>query len=138
VGWAVGACIAARTDTLARLGPFDERAFMYAEDMDLGLRAADLGIETWFWPYARVLHQRAHATDKAFGGEPFELLAERRRSVLQERRGPAALRRDDLLQAATFANRIALKTLLRKPAEREKRQLRALRSAARRRGRSGR
>jgi N-acetylglucosaminyl-diphospho-decaprenol L-rhamnosyltransferase len=138
VGWAVGACLAARTDTLARLGPFDERAFMYAEDMDLGLRAAEHGIETWFWPYARVLHQRAHATGKAFGGEPFELLAERRRSVLHERRGPAALRRDDLLQAATFANRIALKTLLRKPAEREKRQLRALRAAAGRRGRSAR
>ena len=132
VGWAVGCCIAASTGTLRRLGPFDDRVFMYAEDMDLGLRAGEQGIETWFWPYARVLHHRAHATDRAFGAEPFDLLAERRRAVLGERRGEAARKRDDLLQAATFANRIALKTLLRQPASREKRQLRALLEARRR------
>jgi hypothetical protein len=86
-------------------------------------------VETWFWPHARVLHKRAHSTHPAFGGEPFELLAERRRAVIEQRRGSA--RKDDLLQAATFANRIALKALLRKPAEREKRQLRALRRARR-------
>jgi GT2 family glycosyltransferase/glycosyltransferase involved in cell wall biosynthesis len=137
VGWAVGCCIAARTETLRRLGPFDERAFLYAEDMDLGLRAADEGVETWFWPHARVLHHRAHSTDQAFGGEPLDLLAARRREVIEERRGPKARRRDDLLQAGTFANRIVLKTLLRRPARRERRQLRAL-IEARRRGRSAR
>src|SRR4051812_19779407 len=36
VGWAVGACLVARTDTLRRLGPFDEDAFLYAEDLGLG------------------------------------------------------------------------------------------------------
>jgi N-acetylglucosaminyl-diphospho-decaprenol L-rhamnosyltransferase len=135
VGWAVGCAIAASTDTLRRLGPFDEHAFMYAEDLDLGIRAAECGVETWFWPHARVLHHRAHATGKAFGGEPFELLAKRRREVLARRRGAAARTRDDLVQGATFANRIVLKTLLRKPATRERRQLRALLSV-RRRGRS--
>jgi GT2 family glycosyltransferase len=136
VGWAVGCCIGAATETLRRLGPFDERAFLYAEDLDLGLRAADSGVQVWFWPYARVLHHRAHSTDPAFGGEPYELLADRRRTVLAQRRGDAARNRDDILQAATFANRIALKTLLGKPAQREKRQLRALLRA--RRDRSGR
>ena len=126
VGWAVGCAFAASTETLRRLGPFDESALLYGEDLDLGLRAAASGVETWFWPHARVLHHRAHSTRKAFDGEPFELLAERRRDVLAARRGETARRRDDLLQAATFANRIALKTLLRKPAERERRQLRAL------------
>jgi GT2 family glycosyltransferase len=129
VTWAVGCAIAARTDTLRRLGPFDPTAFMYGEDLELGLRAAEQGVETWFWPHARVLHKRAHSTEPAFGGEPFDLLAERRRAVIEQHRGSA--RKDDLLQAATFANRIALKTLLRKPAEREKRQLRALRKARR-------
>ena len=129
VTWAVGCAIAARTDTFRRLGPFDPDTFMYGEDLELGLRAAEQGVETWFWPHARVLHKRAHSTEAAFGGEPFDLLAERRRVVIAERRGSA--RRDDLLQAATFANRIALKTLLRRPAEREKRQLRALVKARR-------
>ena len=124
VDWAVGCAIAGRTETLRRLGPFDEGVFMYAEDLDLGLRAAQQGIATWFWPSARVLHKRAHSTHDAFGGEPFDLLAARRHAVMEFRRGGA--RRDDLIQAATFANRIALKALLRKPNEREKAQLRAL------------
>ena len=85
-GWPVASCLVARTETLRRLGPFDERVFLYAEDLDLGLRAADAGVETWFWPAARVLHSGAHASGPAFGGEPFELLARRRREVVRERR----------------------------------------------------
>jgi GT2 family glycosyltransferase/glycosyltransferase involved in cell wall biosynthesis len=131
VGWAVGCALAASTATLRTLGPFDERTFMYAEDLDLGLRAGEHGVETWFWPHARVLHKQAHATTRTFDGEPFDLLAERRRAVVEERLGRTRRRRDDLVQAATFANRIAFKTLLRKPAEREKRQLRALLRARR-------
>ncbi|MEA2457190.1 MAG: N-acetylglucosaminyl-diphospho-decaprenol L-rhamnosyltransferase, partial [Thermoleophilaceae bacterium] len=136
VGWAVGCALAAATDTLRSLGPFDERAFLYAEDLDLGLRASRQGIETWFWPEARLLHKRAHSTGRAFGGEAFDLLAERRREVVTERRGASAAARDDLVQAATFANRIALKRLLRRPAERERSQLGAL--VRTRRGRSSR
>jgi N-acetylglucosaminyl-diphospho-decaprenol L-rhamnosyltransferase len=134
-GWAVASCLVARTETLRRLGPFDERVFMYAEDLDLGLRAADAGVETWFWPAARVRHSGAHASDPAFGGEPFELLARRRREVVRERRGPARARRDDLLQLLTFADRLVLKRLAGRPAERERRQLAALRRAIRGEGR---
>jgi GT2 family glycosyltransferase/glycosyltransferase involved in cell wall biosynthesis len=136
VGWAVGAALAARTETFRSLGPFDPRAFMYAEDLDLCLRAADQHVETWFWPYARVLHHEAHASATAFDGEPFDMLAERRRAVLEERFGPGMRNRDELIQAATFANRIAFKTLLGKSALRERSQLRALLKA--RRGRPGR
>jgi N-acetylglucosaminyl-diphospho-decaprenol L-rhamnosyltransferase len=126
VGWAVGACLVARTQTLRGLGPFDEDAFLYAEDLDLGLRAADAGIETWFHPEARVRHAQAHATSRHFGGEAFELLAKRRREVIEERRGPRRRRLDDWVQLVTFADRIALKTLARRPTDRERRQLHAL------------
>jgi GT2 family glycosyltransferase len=129
VGWAVGACIVARTGTLKRLGPFDERIFMYGEDLDLGLRAADQGIVTWFRPDARVLHHGAHSTSEAFGGEPFELLAKQRQDVLRARRGRTRARLDHLLQATTFADRIALKTLTRRDTQRERTQLKALRKA---------
>jgi GT2 family glycosyltransferase len=122
----VGACLVARTEVFRRLGPFDERAFIYGEDMDLGLRARDAGVETWFHPEARVLHVRAHATDRAFGGEAFELLARRRAEVVRERRGRTLQRLDTLSQALTFAGRIAIKALLRRPNERERAQLRAL------------
>ncbi|HEU0023507.1 MAG TPA: glycosyltransferase [Thermoleophilaceae bacterium] len=133
VGWAVGCCVVARTETLRRLGPFDEAIFLYGEDLDLGLRAADAGVETWFWPAARVLHRRAHASEREFGGEPFDVLAQRRREVVARNRGALASRIDDAAQALTFANRIALKRILRRPAEREALQLRALRRARRRR-----
>jgi GT2 family glycosyltransferase len=121
----------ARTDTLRRLGPFDERAFMYGEDLDLGLRAGDGGIETWFRPDARVIHHHAHSTREHFGGEPYELLARRRRAVVAERRGRRRVILDDLLQAATFADRIAFKALTRRDTTREREQLRALRRARR-------
>ena len=126
VGWAVGACVCARTETLRRLGPFDPRAFMYAEDLDLGLRAADAGIETWFWPGARVLHHGGHSTEKAFGGEPFELLARRRREVVRMWRGARRQEIDDTLQLVTFANRLVIKGALGRSARRERSQLAAL------------
>jgi GT2 family glycosyltransferase len=126
VGWGVGAALVARADTLRRLGPFDERIFMYGEDLDLGLRAAAAGIETWFWPFARVVHHRAHATAREFGGEPFETLARARHEVVARRLGDRAASRDDRAQALTFRSRAGLKRALGRPAERERRQLQAL------------
>jgi N-acetylglucosaminyl-diphospho-decaprenol L-rhamnosyltransferase len=126
VGWAVGAALVAKTDTLRQLGPFDERIFLYAEDLDLGLRAAEHGVESWFWPSARVLHHRAHSTEPAFGGEPFELLARARHDVVQRRLGPGRARLDGATQALTFATRGALKWMLGRDAERERRQLGAV------------
>jgi GT2 family glycosyltransferase len=126
VGWAVGACIVSRTETLKRLGPFDQSIFLYGEDLDLGLRAADARVDVWFCPNARVLHHRARSSERAFGGEPFDLLAAQRRAVVSERRGTARARLDDLLQAATFADRIVLKTLARRDSTRERKQLRAV------------
>jgi N-acetylglucosaminyl-diphospho-decaprenol L-rhamnosyltransferase len=127
VGWAVGCCLVARTELLRRLGPFDPRVFLYGEDLDLGLRAADAGVESWFWPAARVVHHGAHSTAAAFGGEPLGLLARRRREVVRERRGPARARVDDLLQLMTFADRLALKRLAGRSAMRERAQLDTLR-----------
>jgi N-acetylglucosaminyl-diphospho-decaprenol L-rhamnosyltransferase len=130
-GWPVGSCLVARTETLRALGPFDERTFMYAEDLDLGLRAADAGVETWFWPAARVRHAGAHSSRQAFGGEPFDLLARRRREVVRERRGDRRARADDLLQLLTFSNRLLLKRLAGRDSRRERRQLSALMAARR-------
>ncbi len=128
VGWAVGCALVARTETLKRLGPFDERIFLYGEDLDLGLRAREAGIETWFWPRAKVAHTRAHASTRAFGGEPFERLARARHDVVARRLGRRRARLDDAAQTLTFASRRLLKRALGRPAERERRQLDALRA----------
>ena len=129
VGWAVGCAIAARTDTLRALGPFDEAIFLYGEDMELGLRAAAAGVPTWFWPAARVCHHRAHSSALAFGGEPFQRLAAARHDVVGRRLGPRRAALDDALQVLTFASRIGAKTVLRRPAARERAQLHAVRAA---------
>ncbi|MGH2866710.1 MAG: glycosyltransferase [Solirubrobacteraceae bacterium] len=131
VGWAVGAAIVARTETLRRLGPFDDSIFMYGEDLELGLRAGAEGIETWFWPTVRVVHGGAHATGPAFGGEPFQRLARARHDVVTRRLGPARGHVDDGAQALTFASRWLYKRALGASAEREQRQLAALREGRR-------
>ncbi len=131
VGWAVGCALVARTETLKALGPFDSRIFMYGEDLELGLRAAEAGIATWFWPSCRVLHHGAHATTPAFGGEPFERLASARRDVVLRVCGRRRAAVDDAAQAVTFATRIAGRRLVGRSAARERRQLEALRSARR-------
>ncbi|HUZ83866.1 MAG TPA: glycosyltransferase family 2 protein, partial [Gaiellales bacterium] len=130
VGWAVGCALVAQTQTFARLGPFHESLFLYGEDLELGLRASRAGIQTWFVPAARVVHERAHATAAAFGGEPFELLARGRHDAIALARGPLAAAADDCTQAVTFVSRAALKRVLGRCTARERRQFRALGSVA--------
>jgi GT2 family glycosyltransferase len=131
VGWAVGCALVARTATLRALGPFDATMLLYAEDLELGLRASEQGIDTWYWPSARVLHHGAHATRPAFGGEAFDIIARARRDALTRRRGAGAVAVDDTAQTLTFAGRIVVKCLLGRDSRRERQQLRALIAARR-------
>jgi N-acetylglucosaminyl-diphospho-decaprenol L-rhamnosyltransferase len=107
VGWAIGACLAGRTDVLRRLGPFDPAAFLFYEDLDLCLRARAAGVPTELHPDARVLHHGGHATGPALGACVLDLEARRRRAVIGARLGPRALALDDAAQALTFAGRAA-------------------------------
>lgn len=129
VGWVIAACLAARTDLLRRLGPFDPNAFLFYEDLDLCLRARAAGLPTELHPDLVLRHRGAHATGPAFGGEPHELLARRRREVIEGRLGRRALALDDAAQALTFATRTAGRRLLRRDASRPRAQMRALRRA---------
>jgi GT2 family glycosyltransferase len=127
VGWAIAACLAARTDVLRRLGPFDPRQFLFFEDMDLCLRARAAGIRTVLDPRVRVRHLGGHATGPAYDGEPHALLARRRREVITANRGRAAAALDDAAQALTFATRAAGRRALGRESDRERAQLAALR-----------
>jgi N-acetylglucosaminyl-diphospho-decaprenol L-rhamnosyltransferase len=129
VGWAIAACLAADTATLRRLGPFDPVAHLFAEDMDLCLRARASGIRTVLHPDLRIVHTGGHATMR--DGEPFDTLARRRRTVIAATRGRRALVLDDLAQGMTFTTRAAGHALLGGDARRPWRQLRALAHARR-------
>jgi GT2 family glycosyltransferase len=131
VGWAVGCALVGSTAMLCRLGPFDETIFLYGEDLELGLRAAQDGVETWFWPTARVIHHGAHSARSEFGEEPYDRLVRARHDVVSRRLGPARAAVDDRAQAVTFASRLAIKRSLGIAADRERRQLAALRSMRR-------
>ena len=126
VGWAVAACLVARTELLQRLGPFDARQFLFYEDMDLCLRARAAGVPTIFDPRVRVRHLGGHATRPAYGGEPFGLLAARRHEVVASNRGGAAARLDDAAQLVTFASRTIAHGLAGGDWRRPRAQLRAV------------
>jgi GT2 family glycosyltransferase len=68
VAWLNGACIAAPTEVMRRLGPFDPRLHMYGEDVDLGLRAAAAGIASWFEPSSGpVIHHGQGSSARLYG-----------------------------------------------------------------------
>jgi N-acetylglucosaminyl-diphospho-decaprenol L-rhamnosyltransferase len=67
VPWAIGACLLLRRHAFDQAGGFDERQWLFAEDLDLGWRLRDAGWITWYEPGARVLHASGAATGPAFG-----------------------------------------------------------------------
>lgn len=51
-----GAVMFCRAEVLHELGGFDERFFMYGEDIDLCLRVTEHGWRVQYWPRATVVH----------------------------------------------------------------------------------
>jgi hypothetical protein len=82
-----------------------------------------------FVPEVAVRHTGGHSTGRAYGGEPHELLAQRRHAVVGRRLGRRAAALDTAAQRLTFATRLAARAALGRPRERERAQLRAQRSA---------
>jgi GT2 family glycosyltransferase/glycosyltransferase involved in cell wall biosynthesis len=127
VGWAIAACLAGSTELLRRLGPFDPAVHLFAEDMELCLRARAMGVRTVLHPQVRLMHVGGHATLRT--GEPYDLLARRRRAAIAGTLGSRAVRADDAAQALTFATRAAGHALLGGDADRPRAQLVALHRA---------
>src|SRR5262249_52730334 len=63
--WVGGACRLARRETLERLGGFDERFFLYEEDVDLCLRARQAGLRVVHTPAAEVVHHLGRSMERA-------------------------------------------------------------------------
>ncbi len=77
VGWLSGSCLLVRRSAFSQVGGFDERYFMYMEDVDLGDRLGKAGWLSVYVPSAEVLHHRGHAT----GHDPASHLAAHHKST---------------------------------------------------------
>ena len=77
VGWLSGSCLLLRRTAFAQIGGFDERYFMYMEDVDLGDRLGKAGWLNVYVPSAEILHDKGHST----GRDPARNLAAHHRST---------------------------------------------------------
>lgn len=64
VGWLSGSCLLLRRAAFEQISGFDERYFMYMEDVDLGDRLSRAGWQNVYVPSAEVLHDKGHATGR--------------------------------------------------------------------------
>ena len=64
VGWLSGSCLLVRREAFDQIGGFDERYFMYMEDVDLGDRFGRAGWLNVYVPSAEILHDKGHSTGR--------------------------------------------------------------------------
>lgn len=77
VGWLSGSCLLLRRTAFTQIGGFDERYFMYMEDVDLGDRLTAAGWQNVYVPSAEIVHDKGHAA----GRDPAKNLAAHHRST---------------------------------------------------------
>lgn len=63
-GWLSGACLLVRLEAFDAIGGFDERYFMYLEDIDFGDRLTRAGWDNLYCPSSVILHDQGHVADK--------------------------------------------------------------------------
>ena len=101
----LGAALMVRGETLAQVGSFDERFFMYCEEIELCRRIHDAGWEVYCVPEAEIVHLVAQSTGQ-FRDRMFVALWRSRFLMLDKHGGPGlrwAARR--LVQMGLWAER---------------------------------
>jgi N-acetylglucosaminyl-diphospho-decaprenol L-rhamnosyltransferase len=67
VPWVAGSCLLVTRDAFERVGGFDERFFLYFEDIDFCLRLRRAGGTVWYDPSVTVVHHRGASAASANG-----------------------------------------------------------------------
>jgi GT2 family glycosyltransferase len=60
VGYASGTCLFTSTSVLNKIGLLDPFLFLYHDDLDLGWRAAQLGVKSYFVPSSAIYHAESY------------------------------------------------------------------------------
>jgi len=60
IGYASGTCLFTSSKVLDKIGLLDPFLFLYHDDLDLGWRAAQLGINSYFVPNVKIFHAESY------------------------------------------------------------------------------
>lgn len=107
VDWALGAFLLVHREAWAQVQGFDERQWMYAEDLDLAWRLREAGWRTWYEPSAAVRHAGAAATRQAWGTARTDQWVWSTYAWMLRRRGLAFVRATAVTNLAGAAARAA-------------------------------
>ncbi|WP_236687713.1 glycosyltransferase family 2 protein [Candidatus Nitrosotenuis cloacae] len=61
IGYASGTCLFTSQQVIKKIGLFDSFLFLYHDDLDLGWRAAQLGIRSYYVPLATIYHAESYS-----------------------------------------------------------------------------
>ncbi len=64
VDWLMGAALMARREAIERVGPMDERFFMYSEELDWCRRFREAGWRVVYLPTAQILHHEGKSSEQ--------------------------------------------------------------------------
>ncbi len=61
IGYASGTCLFTSREVLDKVGLLDEFLFLYHDDLDLGWRAAQIGINSFYVPKSKIFHVESYS-----------------------------------------------------------------------------
>lgn len=61
IGYASGTCLFTSAEIMKKIGLFDPFLFLYHDDLDLGWRAAQIGIKSYYTPFAVIYHAESYS-----------------------------------------------------------------------------
>jgi hypothetical protein len=85
-----GASMLMRSDTFRRIEGFDQKYFMYGEDMDLCRKTLDLGLKVYFHPQAEIIHHGGGSSDGKFSNFSTVFMRQSIHAFIQEHQGSSA------------------------------------------------
>lgn len=111
---AIGPVMLVRGETWARLGGFDERIYMYAEDLDLCWRTRLLGWKVWFCAEAEFMHIGNAAASRAWTSpRRAELVARSEADMIRRHHASGTAQLTIGLICAGLAGRLVVHSALR-------------------------
>lgn len=86
-----GAAMIVRREVFEQTNGFDERIFMYGEDLEWCMRVRDRGWRIAFTPEAAIIHLNHKSSEQKYGDERIDLCHKRAYEIYRQRAGLAAM-----------------------------------------------